>query len=365
VTGDKGAFYRPELDALRFLAFLFVFLRHTTPMTSDWYARKLHLPAIAAEFCANVSALGSFGVYLFFLLSAYLITVLLLREKERYGKLHVPQFYGRRALRIWPLYFFIIAAGVARQALLARPIEWKGTMLLLLFAGNWGMIFHSLAVSPLWSVSVEEQFYLAWPPVVARMSVAAIEWAGIGLLAGPLVTAALARGLGASGWDFWFMGSFSCLAAMGAGIILACRTRGESIENMPPRAALGAAAFGCWYAATLLRVGDGSPAASLTGLALINLGSFLMLAAAMDARPHRWLVELGKISFGLYIYHSWAIMLVERFVGRKMIPAAAYPLAMALELALTIAAAWASYRWLERPFLRMKERLAFVASRPV
>lgn len=365
MSGAKPAFYRPELDALRFLAFLFVFLRHTTPMTPDWYARKLHLPAFAAEFCANVSALGSFGVYLFFLLSAYLITVLLLREKEECGRLHVPQFYGRRALRIWPLYFFIVAAGVAREALLSPPVGWRGVLMLLLFAGNWGMIFRSLAVSPLWSVSVEEQFYLAWPPVVARLSVDGIERAGIAMLAGPLATAALERLLGVSGWDFWYMGSFSCLAAMGAGIILACRTRGGRIGNPPPRWALGAAAFGCWYAATTLRIGEGGWAASLAGIGLVILGSLLMLVAAMDLSPHPLLAELGKISFGLYIYHSWAILLFERLVGRKTMPAAAYPLAMALQLALTVAAAWASYRWLEKPFLKLKTRLTFVASRPV
>lgn len=334
-------------------------------MSPDWYARKLHLPAFAAEFCANVSALGAFGVYLFFLLSAYLITVLLLREKEEYGRLHVPQFYGRRALRIWPLYFFIVAAGVVREALLSPPVGWKGVLMLLLFAGNWGMIFRSLAVSPLWSVSVEEQFYLAWPPVVARLSTEGIERAGILMLAGPFATAALGPLLGGSGWDFWYMGSFSCLAAMGMGIILACRTRGGPIGGLPPRWALGAVAFACWYTAAALRIGEGPWSASLAGLGLINVGSLLMLCAALDLSPHPLLVELGKISFGLYIYHSWAIMLFERLIGRKAMPAAAYPLAMALELALTVAAAWASYRWLEKPFLRLKSRFTFVASRPL
>src|SRR3954463_14084740 len=99
----RSAFYRPELDALRFFAFFAVFVHHTLPHDPTKYAAQ-HLPG----FLAVVAGAGAFGVDLFFLLSAYLITSLLLRERRQTGKIAVRAFYLRRILRIWPLYFFAL-----------------------------------------------------------------------------------------------------------------------------------------------------------------------------------------------------------------------------------------------------------------
>lgn len=93
----ESSYYRPELDALRFFAFLCVFSFHrmdyvpTDPVRNHW----LYL----------IGNVGPFGVPVFFLLSAFLITELLLREREKTGRIHIRAFYVRRMLRIWPLYF--------------------------------------------------------------------------------------------------------------------------------------------------------------------------------------------------------------------------------------------------------------------
>src|ERR1700722_6435581 len=83
-------FYRPELDALRFFAFLGVLLHHGPKPQG---------------FLTVVSDAGSFGLLMFFLLSAYLITELLFREREQTGTISWKHFFVRRALRIWPLYY--------------------------------------------------------------------------------------------------------------------------------------------------------------------------------------------------------------------------------------------------------------------
>jgi peptidoglycan/LPS O-acetylase OafA/YrhL len=94
---ERNAYYRPELDALRFFAFMCVFSFHrmdyvpTDPVHDPWLFR--------------IGNVGPFGVPVFFLLSAFLITELLLRERERTGRIHIKAFYIRRILRIWPLYF--------------------------------------------------------------------------------------------------------------------------------------------------------------------------------------------------------------------------------------------------------------------
>jgi peptidoglycan/LPS O-acetylase OafA/YrhL len=97
------------LDFVRFLAFLLVYLHHTLPLDYDPRLEKL-LGRFAAVFYDSAEACR-FGLSLFFALSAFLIFELLLREREATGTLSVKQFYIRRILRIWPLYYFALALG--------------------------------------------------------------------------------------------------------------------------------------------------------------------------------------------------------------------------------------------------------------
>lgn len=171
VPPAAGSFYRPELDVLRFLAFWGVFRFHFANAVSryleDGGPRLLRI--------ANDSTYaGAFGVDLFFVLSAYLITELLLREKAERGLLDVHAFYVRRILRIWPLYFFAIALGLIPALNQVHGFGWRYVVAFLFLAGNWSIIawgwpLHTI-VNPLWTVSVEEQFYLLWPPLVRRLS---------------------------------------------------------------------------------------------------------------------------------------------------------------------------------------------------
>ncbi len=120
-----------------------------------------------------VGNVGPFGVPVFFLLSAFLITELLLRERDATGRIHVGAFYIRRILRIWPLYF----AAFFGLALLNHFVPGVGTseplacLAFTFFAGNWYILHHGWiagSVDPLWSISVEEQFYIAIPLLAAR-----------------------------------------------------------------------------------------------------------------------------------------------------------------------------------------------------
>src|SRR6266540_138960 len=109
-----GRFYHPELDVLRFFAFFLAFLHHSLPHHPEFYSGMGISPAVAAALAA-VGATGAFGVNLFFLLSSYLITELLIRERHRFGHIDLRAFYIRRVLRIWPLYFFFLAFAWALQ----------------------------------------------------------------------------------------------------------------------------------------------------------------------------------------------------------------------------------------------------------
>ena len=139
--------------------------------------------------------MGAFGVDLFFVLSSFLITELLLREKSLLGEVDVRSFYIRRVLRIWPLYFaFLFLAAAMQWFVPGQHIGWRAAVGFSFLAGNWWIVFHgfpSSVIFPLWSVSIEEQFYLLWPAAVKRAGTVMMLGLAVFLLALANVTASL------------------------------------------------------------------------------------------------------------------------------------------------------------------------------
>ncbi len=124
-------FYHPELDILRFAAFFLIFLHHSIPHVPDFYSKMGVGPALTTTLCA-MGAAGAFGVELFFLLSAYLVTELMLRERALRGQVDLKSFYLRRSLRIWPLYLFFLALAWSMQWWVpGQHIGWKAMLAFL------------------------------------------------------------------------------------------------------------------------------------------------------------------------------------------------------------------------------------------
>ena len=156
-----GRYYRPELDVVRFLVFMFVFLHHTVPTDPD--SRIANVLGSAAPILYAFARACRFGLSLFFVLSAFLICELLIRQRETVGTVGVVQFYIRRILRIWPLYYLGVALGAAFAFLPGgHPSDVVRMGWFAIFMGSWMAVFHgwiSNPAGPLWSISVEEQFY--------------------------------------------------------------------------------------------------------------------------------------------------------------------------------------------------------------
>src|SRR4051794_38856271 len=154
------SYYRPELDALRFFAFFCVFLFHLL----DYVPIDVKVQPLVVAVCTA----GAFGVPVFFLLSSFLIVELLLREREQTGDIHIKSFYVRRILRIWPLYFGVFW-GLILLGYFLPDIATKNHyawIAFTFFAGNWYIMRHGWiagSIDPLWSIAVEEQFYIAIP----------------------------------------------------------------------------------------------------------------------------------------------------------------------------------------------------------
>ena len=189
---DSRVFYHPELDVLRFVAFLGVFLHHALPRDASVYVKSGFSPTLS-EWLVTAKNAGAYGVDLFFVLSAYLITELLLREHATRGSFSISNFYVRRALRIWPLYFVFLAITVLVIPVIL-PDDQFGTVYIVSFAlffGNWVCATNGLpfsVASPLWSISVEEQFYFAWPPLLWFVGINRIKHLALGLLVVALST---------------------------------------------------------------------------------------------------------------------------------------------------------------------------------
>ncbi len=373
-------FYHPELDALRFFAFVCVFLHHTRS-----HSRGV---AVAPAGVGGVSHGGGSllvqlwktfhfslcsGVSLFFFLSAYLITTLLIMEKEKAGTIHVAAFYVRRALRIWPLYFtyllILLALGLAVPAARMSTAEALSSFL---FYSNWYKILHpsetAALAAMLWSISIEEQFYLLCP-VGARV----LKDRGMLVSCGLALASACvllywfgAHGKSEDGYLRFNTFVQSLFLVGGALTALVIQKRDIRIP-LALRPLMLAAGLGAWLIA-FLYFGTVSAQATFSTAQplphyLMGLLGVLLIFFAFFGLEAKWIprqaIYLGKISYGLYIWHVVANWASEQILGQT---AASFALPL-IAFALTIAISACSYRWLEKPFLSLKERFTFVQSR--
>lgn len=370
---DGRRFYHPELDILRFFAFFLVFLHHAIPHDPSFWARY-GAPDGLAQIVSGIGSLGAFGVDVFFALSAYLITELLLREKTLIGDLDLKSFYLRRVLRIWPLYFFFLAlAGVLTAVLPGQKIGWRALLAFLFLSGNWWIVlrgFPASVIFPLWSVSIEEQFYLFWPPLVRRLRAPHMATLAFTMIA---VAGAVRWYLGMHGateTQVW-CNTLARLDPIAAGILVAVLLRGETLElSAQKRVAMIGFAVACFAMAANFWSIKADPLTTpriLAGYPVVALGAAALLLGVLSSAKvlsKSVLVYLGKISYGLYVYHVLGLMVSDYAVPQAEASLPRYLMRDAVALSLTIGFAAASFRWLETPFLGVKQRFTHVPSRP-
>lgn len=319
---------------------------------------------LAHHFWFQDLELSTLGVRLFFVLSGYLLTRILLREREAAERQDMPQrlvlrdFYVRRILRIWPAYYFALVAAVVLGAdSVARTFGWHA-----FFASNF-LFFREQQWFPpvaahLWTLSVEEQFYLVLPLVVLfvpRRFLAPILIACIAASIGfRMVIAATVTG----STDFYVVLPISELDALCGGALLGL---GQHVAgpiawkrllawSLLPTAILY---FGGWSPAADFALGY--PAYVATMIALVA-GA----AAGIGGWPGRVLsagpiVYLGRISYGVYLYHLFVAAGCDKaaqMLGYAPLPDG--PIRYLVLFSATIVVAAASWQWLERPALSLR-----------
>jgi peptidoglycan/LPS O-acetylase OafA/YrhL len=351
----------PELDTLRGIAILMVLFYHG-------YFWSIGLSRIAKAF-VEMTRPGWLGVNLFFVLSGFLITGILLDSKSK--KHYFRRFYTRRALRILPAYYAILILLFLRGL---RPFAFL--VLSLFFLSNVTPLFGVVPSYPvLWSLAVEEHFYLLWPTVVHKFSSRAVGRCAIGIACVvPLLRAEtylLGRMEGLSSFT-WLVADG---LAMGAWLATYVRKPGFTRRKL---GWISAGAVGIATFAAILGAGSGiltrqklAGAAfqeSCGNLAFLGfLGFFLLLGTGrwkfMVRRP--LLSFYGHISYGLYLIHLLVFETYNRLIRNlwSQLPTPAghfgmMTLRFAVCVAVSTGLAFLSRRYFEEPFLRLKDRLA-------
>jgi peptidoglycan/LPS O-acetylase OafA/YrhL len=336
-----------------------------------------------------VAPVGAYGLCLFFFLSSYLITELLCREQISTGRVHIQAFYLRRMLRIWPLYFaFLLFGKVIGHMYTFFSLGGYRLLAFLFLSGNWYQVRFGVSwspIEPLWSISLEEQFYLLWPIVASFAGRRAL-----GVLSAVLLPIAWISLYWHSGYQADVMGlefdgtiwrnSLVQFQFFALGALFAIFLQGRVMRwNTLIRCAVFASGFLLWFAASwLFRMGrfhDRLPGGVLLiGYGLIAAGCIVLFLSLLGAstRLPRSLIYLGKISYGLYVFHWLFLELVyvvpHTAAGEFIAPhnsIASFAAKYCVALAATVLMAVCSYRFFEMPFLKLKNRFTFVVSRTV
>jgi len=350
----------PELDGIRGVAILLVLICHST----------LWLPASVAR---DLFEQGKIGVDLFFVLSGFLITGILLDSQGRPRALR--NFYVRRGLRIWPLYFAYLATAflLFRRML---PAHFSAAAYAVLAQNFFYWTSMGPFLEPTWSLAVEEQFYVVWPWIALHVKRQAVLKIGCAVLAiAPLVR--LGFRMAGAGAPFIYANTLCRLDGIAMGAVIAAWVRGRDfapgalLRFVRASLPLGVAGTAFCYAAegwmrfaTELRY-------SFVTLAFGGVLAAALLLQGTDSPFARTLrnpslTGLGRISFALYLFNLPIYGVAHGRLAGRLLAGVPEALAGAAVLLVSngvlLASAACSWRFFESPILRLKSRLA--AERP-
>lgn len=373
--------YFPNLNSIRFIAALAVMVHHIE-MTKYWFGQ----PNIyTTSFVGGV--FGQLGIILFFVLSGFLITYLLLAEQQEAGKIGIKNFYIRRILRIWPLYYLIVILGlfILPSVHLFDIPEYSPevhhhflakTLMFLSFIPDvaYAVYKHVPYAEQAWSVGVEEQFYLIWPLLIAfviktrkvlqaligvivlylaiRFSLVALEHAHPGNLAIEETS------------QFWQNFCIDCMALGGIGAYLLFYQKTKVLNILFNK-------YLQWslYAILAFITIKGIAIPYMTYELYAVIFAILILNLASNPKTivnleFKSLNYLGKISYGLYMYHNIVLVLCLKLVllVTTLAGAVGNVLYYTCSIGLSIVVAWLSYEYFEKRFIRAKIKYSTIVS---
>ncbi len=351
----------PELDSLRGIAILLVLYYHG-------FASRYGTTGLSGlqKFLVGLTAPGWAGVNLFFALSGFVITGILLDSKQRPD--YFRRFYWRRALRILPAYYalLLLLPLFGRYGLLGENVSWKFLGLSAVCLANVTVFFGvPMQFGVLWSLAVEEHFYLIWPVIVRHLRRGAI--AGVALLIAAAAT--LAR-VAAFRLGYDALAHYTWLVADGLafGSLLAVLARGPR----PSRAVNALIAVGALAGVVMVVVpfhraflGGALNVTALNLLCTAVVAVTLLLGASSWSSLVRWRILgfFGEISYGLYLIHMLIFNVFDSMQSHLFPAAPTFKghfgimlVRFCVSAPIAVGVAALSRRYFEEPFLRLKDR---------
>lgn len=373
----RGIKYFESLNGLRFIAAYLVVMHHSETIRNKNGLFNLdHL-----AFFKN----GGTAVTFFFVLSGFLITWLLLKEHAKTGRISVSHFYLRRVLRIWPLYFLLVLIGAVlvpyALGMIGYDYEmpytfgqtWYWFLFFMPFIVNFKFGHHLL--EPLWSIGVEEVFYLMWAPLVKFLR-KHILWLLYGVIAIKVILLLVATFANPGDLFSYVVATlqFEAMAIGGLGAWwLYNREKpvsGAFVFRKPVQSFL--------FVLLVLRLGFhyyfsqyqlyqllfNLPVLSslvLEGLFLFTIINLSVNEKRLFSFKGRWIDYLGDISYGVYMYHMLIIFAVVLVLKKLLLQLSPLPATLAYYAIVTtgvILVASLSKKLFEDPFLRLKDRFS-------
>jgi peptidoglycan/LPS O-acetylase OafA/YrhL len=375
----------PNLDGLRFIAFFVVFINHAAGCLA-YKNGNTYYTFIRERFLLG----GDLGVNLFFVLSGFLITFLLLKEKELYGRVNVPHFYMRRILRIWPVYFLVVLIclfiipsfreHIPESFPISSDTDTLNPWLYVSFLGNFDYLYHGISnvlIGVLWSVSVEEQFYLFWPLIIAFIPRNYLMPTFILLILASVAFRFFCSN-GGSAMIIRYH-SFSSMSDLATGALLAYLCTKDSFIKKAQEMPRWLIVF-CYLLFFAI-----IPFRSLIwkfGLHYVHVASVLPLLISVffaffifeqnyaknsfyKLSKFPLISSLGKYTYGMYCYHMLVFFLVLYIFYRSGVNVShvnkyIFTLEVLLAFAGTIFFSKLSYHYFESHFLKLKKRFASI-----
>jgi peptidoglycan/LPS O-acetylase OafA/YrhL len=359
--------YFPGLNGIRAIAAFIVVFFHINVTMWFFGSKPIH-------YFEQRDEMSRHAVVLFFVLSGYLITYLLIQEKEKFGRIAIRKFYVRRILRIWPLFYaaILLALGIATFHRFGHTLSYNLETIsrYALFIPNFALMagFMLPTIAPLWSVGIEEQFYALWPlclkyfkNVIAFLLVFLFGYIGLKvvLLATGQVWSQFSINLNFFSYDTMAIGGI-------AAWLYAHKHRSLVIIYHPIVQII------CWAFFIASIIFGPFEIHYIINKEVYSI-AFAVIILNVSTHPfsliklkHKVFDFLGRISYGIYVLHPFVIVLVSfplKYIVPK-IPGKPFQFLFigSLTVPLTILFAWLSFRFFESRFLKKKEKFSRIAS---
>ncbi len=357
---DKKITYLPGLNGLRAIAALSVVISHISQKGIADFGLPLGFDLLMA----------GYGVTLFFVISGFLITYLLLKEQNKTNTISIKKFYVRRILRIWPIYYLYIGICILVLFLLKKSDEIFVPQIwyYIFFTANIPFVVQQgiIILVHYWSIGVEEQFYLLWPWIVRISKNILLKTAFAIFILLFALKLFIWFEFGASSYLYRLImiTRFHCMMIGALGAISYFRHKHIVTRLFANRITQSVS----WILFLLMGFGIirippviGQELVSLLSLSMI-MGQIYVEKRIINLE-NKYFDFIGKISYGVYVIHPLIIILLSRVYKLISIPEfIKYPLVYSTVILSTIFFAWLSYTYFEEPFLKLKSKFTVVPS---